>query len=104
LFVAELDGHLYGFVQAYLLHTSTHLAPILIVNDLFVDASARSKGFGGSLLRAVERHARRAGAVYLELSVRRKNPARRLYERLGWDRDRESVYYNLRLRPGLRIA
>ena len=58
-------------------HTAT-------VSLLAVAAPVRGRGVGGALLRAVEEEARAAGARALALDVIENNPARRLYERLGF--------------------
>ena len=45
-FVAENDDELSGFVQLYPSYCSVSAVPILILYDLFVDHSKRSKGIG----------------------------------------------------------
>ena len=47
-------------------------------------ASARGKGVGTKLLAWVESTARARGAKTLSLAVVRGNPAKRLYERVGY--------------------
>ena len=48
-----------------------------------VKPNARGQGVGGKLMRALIGEAARRG-LGLNLSVRSENPARRLYERLGF--------------------
>jgi ribosomal protein S18 acetylase RimI-like enzyme len=53
-----------------------------------------------ALLRAAVDFARAANAVGLELSTAMSNHgAQALYEREGWERDREFFVYRLRLQP-----
>lgn len=55
--------------------------------SIAVDHSARGRGIGEALLRAVERGARTRGCARLRLEVRQDNPgAIRLYEKLGYRR------------------
>ena len=49
IFVAENDDELSGFVQLYPSYCSVSAVPILILYDLFVDQSKRSKGIGQCL-------------------------------------------------------
>ena len=44
----------------------------------------RGRGIGACLLQAVQHQARRSGASAVKLTVEMGNPARRLYERLGF--------------------
>lgn len=53
----------------------------LIQLQLLPDRQGR--GLGAQLLRGLQREAEQAGAA-LELSVLERNPARRLYQRLGF--------------------
>lgn len=52
---------------------------------LGVSAAWRGKGIGAALLQRYIEDARREGYTRLKLSVRPDNPARRLYERAGFE-------------------
>jgi ribosomal protein S18 acetylase RimI-like enzyme len=98
LMARDSTGVALGFVQLYPSFSSVRVAPIFVLNDLFVLPSARRKGLGAQLLRAAADVARSAGAVRLKLSTAITNlPAQRLYEALGWKRDEEFYEYGLSL-------
>lgn len=86
--LARLDGNAVGFTLLYPTFSSVRLAPLWLLNDLFVAPEARRAGLGAALLRAAEEAARAAGAGGLFLRTARDNlPAQALYESLGWTRD-----------------
>jgi ribosomal-protein-alanine N-acetyltransferase len=67
--------HSYGFV-------SEHIPEVAIG----VRQEVRGQGIGGLLLRALLSEAGRQGIAQVSLSVEPDNPARRLYERLGFEK------------------
>ncbi len=87
LVAAEADL-IAGFTQLYPSFSSTRVASIFILNDLYVSPSHRRKGVGRALLEAAARYAKDAGAVRMNLSTAHTNvEAQRLYESLGWKQD-----------------
>lgn len=63
-----------------------HLVDELHINSLAVAPALRRQGVGSELMRAVLAKAREEGASKATLEVRRSNePARALYERLGFE-------------------
>lgn len=86
LLVAREDEQIVGFAMV---HVETGLyqqdATRGIVDNVFVEDSARDSGVGSQLLEAAERLLRQEGADVLSLSVLAANEgARRLYERAGY--------------------
>ena len=80
-----------GFVQLYPSFSSLNLAPIFILNDVFVTQHARCVGLGRALVQ---------GARYLVLETQKENlRAQGLYEALGFVRDQQFVTYELELNP-----
>ncbi|MCX4909312.1 GNAT family N-acetyltransferase [Streptomyces sp. NBC_00878] len=83
--VAELDGHIVGFVRIGFptpLVSNAHVRQIL---GLAVAVEARGNGVGRALIRAVLAEARRQGALRITLRVLGHNtPARKLYESEGF--------------------
>ena len=98
IFVAENDDELSGFVQLYPSYCSVSAVPILILYDLFVDHSKRSKGIGRSLMNAAQDFARENGYKRLELSTAKDNYiGQSLYESLGYEVDQEFLHYSLEI-------
>lgn len=84
--VAEHDGALLGFIAIHALPRFEHDDWIVRVLALVVDAGARERGVGRSLLAEAERVGREVGAAFIELTAGHHRPeARRLYESLGYD-------------------
>ena len=98
IFLAEdEEGPPIGFTQLYPSFTSVGAGRLWILNDLFVIPAARGRGVGRALLDAAKAHADATGAKRLVLSSAHDNPARELYESLGYVRDREFCHYSLPL-------
>ncbi|MBI32688.1 MAG: GNAT family N-acetyltransferase [Gammaproteobacteria bacterium] len=97
IFVAEKgDTKLAGFVQLYPSFCSVSAVPILILYDLFVDHSQRSKGIGRLLMNAARDFAKENGYGRLELSTAKDNRiGQSLYESLGYELDQEFLHYSL---------
>ena len=96
--VAVKDGTAVGFTQLYPSFSSGALARVFILNDLFVDPSARLMGTGSALIQAAAEFGRRVGALRLVLSTEVTNtPAQSLYEKLGWKRNTEFCTYQITL-------
>jgi ribosomal protein S18 acetylase RimI-like enzyme len=95
--VAEGEDSLVGFAQLYPMFSSVRLAPIWILNDLYVDADMRRLGIGRLLLEASAAAARGAGAGRIVLETARENlAARALYEDAGWEEE-STQWYSLDL-------
>ena len=95
-YLAEFDGAALGFTQLYPAFASLSMAPSWILNDLYVDPSARGAGVGEALMAAARELALSNGAAELMLQTARTNAtAQRLYEKLGWVRDNEFLVYTL---------
>ena len=84
-----------GFVQLYPLFTSVEMRRIWLLNDIFVDPSARKFGIGRALMRRAEQHARETGSAGLTLSTALDNTrAQALYESEHYTRDSVFCVYN----------
>ncbi|MCD9199727.1 GNAT family N-acetyltransferase [Aeromicrobium wangtongii] len=93
-----------GFAQVYPSFSSTRLAPIWVLNDLFVAEHARGSGAADELLDSVLRLAGEAGAISVELSTAHSNTrAQAVYERHGYQLDRTYRSYSKPTEPVLPV-
>lgn len=97
VFIARDGKRAVGFTQLYPLFSSTRMARMWLLNDLFVAAEARGHGVGAALLERARQHAVDTGACELMLETANDNPARRLYERSGYEHAKEYAFYKLAL-------
>lgn len=96
VFIARLDGVAVGFTMIYPTYSTVALAPIWLLNDLYVDESARGNGIATQLMETAEQGARDAGAARIWLRTAHDNtPAQALYEGRGWAQDLVFRRYDL---------
>lgn len=88
------DGVPVGFCQVYPAFSSTRLAPIWILNDLFVSEEARGTGVVDAVLDAAATLAVEAGAIAIELATAHTNHrAQAVYDRSGYEADEVFKHY-----------
>jgi GNAT superfamily N-acetyltransferase len=82
--VAESGEQLVGLVH-YLFHRSTTaIAPVCYLQDLFTDGAARGKGIGGALISEVYEQARQAGVSRVYWQTHETNhTAQTLYDKVA---------------------
>jgi GNAT superfamily N-acetyltransferase len=75
-----------GMIEASItsLHEVFQPKRVLHIHSIYVERNCRRKGIGRSLLEAVWEWGEAKGCVEAELNVLLRNPARRLYEDLGF--------------------
>jgi ribosomal protein S18 acetylase RimI-like enzyme len=95
LFFASSGERAVGFVQIFESWSTVRLAPVLILEDLFVEPEHRMHGVARSLIHAAVAYARETGAaaMFLETAVDNER-AQRVYEREGWRREEQFHKYN----------
>jgi GNAT superfamily N-acetyltransferase len=88
ILVAEVAGKIVGTCHLIIVpHLGHALQPMAIVENVVVDADARSSGIGQHLMAAAGDLARRRGCYKLALTSNIARPrAHKFYERLGWTR------------------
>lgn len=93
--IAKNDGgDPIGFSQIYPAFSSTRLAPIWILNDLYVSEEARGTGAVDALLDTAATLATDAGAIAIELSTAHTNlRAQAVYDRSGYEVDTVYKHY-----------
>jgi GNAT superfamily N-acetyltransferase len=92
----ELRG--VGFTQLYPSFSSVSMKRVWILNDLFVEETARCQGVGTQLMQVAESFARQTGAVRIALSTQMTNQrAQSLYESHGYVKDEVFYHYSLPL-------
>ncbi len=95
IFLALDDDTAIGFVQLYPVFASVVLQSLWLLNDLYVDPSARKQGTGEALMKEAEDFASEKNSRGLFLRTATDNiPAQRLYERCGWLRDEKFYRYD----------
>jgi ribosomal protein S18 acetylase RimI-like enzyme len=98
IFLALATAEAVGFTQLYPSFSSTALAPIFILNDLFVAPGARRLGAGTALLQAAAEYGRSVGGIRLTLRTEVTNTtAQSVYEKAGWERNDLFYAYDLKL-------
>ena len=93
--VAEQDGGPIGMANLVERYHPAWVGPLFALDDLFVTPPNRGRGVGRALLARAAAEALRRGAPFIELLVRAENPARRLYERVGFEPVRGALTYVL---------
>ena len=93
VFMAEINGMAVGFTQLYTSFSSVSMRPIYILNDLYVEQAYRKKGIGEALLDQAKKLCLENGFKGLALETEIDNPAQKLYERLGWEKDSNHFHY-----------
>lgn len=96
--LASDGGWVLGFIQLYPSFSSVSMAPIWVLNDLFVDVAGRRRGIGARLLEAAAAHARCSGAVRLTLSTGIDNlAAQSMYRAAGWVQNERFIAFDFAL-------
>jgi ribosomal protein S18 acetylase RimI-like enzyme len=99
IFVATDGGNedkLIGFALIYVTFSSLALNKILILNDLFVDSSARKKGIGEKLILQTVELAKELGSNDIRLRTAKSNTvAQGLYHKMGFVREDFLYSYDL---------
>lgn len=87
IFLATSGSAAAGFTQLYPSFSSVAMAPVWILNDLFVAPAYRRRGVARSLLDAAAQHAEATGAIHIELETQEDNhAAQQLYAAQGYAR------------------
>lgn len=83
-FVAEHAGAIVGMVTASERYYTSWAGCTLYIQDIYVEPDRRGRGIGAALLGCVAALALERRTPIVELTVREDNPARRLYDQVGF--------------------
>lgn len=93
VFLAFQDQQAVGFTQLFRSFSSVAMRPVLILNDLYVLPEKRGMGIGETLLAHAKKYCCQLNYKGLALETAFDNPAQKLYERLGWEKDTHCFHY-----------
>lgn len=85
VFLAESEGRFIGVANCFKGYSTFFAKPLINIHDLAVLPEARGKGVGKKLIEAVTQKAEELNCCKVTLEVLENNPARRLYEREGFE-------------------
>lgn len=92
---ANEEGRIYGFVQLYLLFSSTRMKKLWLLNDLFVHPDERQQGIAKDLIEACKTLCLETAACSLILETAKSNDiGNKLYPAVGFSLDVEHNYYS----------
>lgn len=91
--LAQSMNQVVGFTLLYTSFSSVSMKPVFILNDLYVRKEFRGQGIGEDLLNAAKQLCREKQFKGLALETAVDNPAQKLYERLGWEKDSHCFHY-----------
>jgi len=91
LFIARVDGQIVGSLTLAMFRIPTGIRAW--IEDVVVDSSARGHGVGVALNMAALEHAKKHGAITVDLTSRpSREAANRLYQRIGFKARETNVY------------
>lgn len=93
IYMAYENEKAIGFTQLYTTFSSVSLKTAYILNDLFVDPEHRKNGVGEALLLQAQKLCTEKKFKGISLETAHDNPAQRLYEKLGWEKDAGYFHY-----------
>lgn len=94
IFIAYDDGKPVGFTQLFPSFSSVSMQKSWVLNDLYVEESARRKGGAIELIKKAIGLAEETGAKGILLETGQENVnAQNLYEKIGFTRDTNFYYY-----------
>lgn len=98
IFLALRRGSAIGFMQVYPSFSSVAMKPIWILNDLFVDSSARRTGCAKKMMEYLQKRANQEAIFSIKLATAvNNNKAKSLYRSLGYQLNQDFDHYSKRI-------
>ncbi len=95
-YIAYLDDKAMGIVTCFIGFSTFTASKVFKIHDVAVRPEARGYGVGTKLLETVTEEAKKMGCSKITLEVREDNPARRLYEKVGFEYGDPKWYFMTR--------
>lgn len=92
-YIAYLDDKAMGIVTCFIGFSTFTAGKVFKIHDVAVRPEARGYGVGTKLLETVTEEAEEMGCSKITLEVREDNPARRLYEKMGFEYGTPKWYF-----------
>ena len=86
-----------GVANCFIGYSTFYAKKLINIHDLGVEPNSRGKGIGKALIGAVSNKAKELDCCKVTLEVLENNPARRLYEREGFDYGDPKFYFMSKL-------
>lgn len=86
-----------GIANCFIGYSTFYAKKLINIHDLGVIPEGRGKGVGGALIKAVVAKAKELDCCKVTLEVLENNPARRLYEREGFEYGDPKFYFMTKL-------
>ena len=94
ILIAEVADDFVGFTQLYPLFSSTNMARLWLLNDLYVSPNQRGRAIGKALLKAAQDHCIATHAKGISLETEKSNAVGNgLYPRMDFRLDEEHNFY-----------
>jgi GNAT superfamily N-acetyltransferase len=98
LIARDDSGRAIGFATVFWTWSTLSASRIAVMNDIFVEASARGGGVADALIEACAARAREHGATSLDWTTAHDNErAQKVYDRVGAKRDERWLDYSYEL-------
>lgn len=93
VFYNKEETHAIGFTQLYPIFSSVTMEPMLLLNDLYIAPDYRGQGMGTSLINNAKDVCKVTLQKGIIIQTETTNPAQKLYERLGFNKDPDLHYF-----------
>ncbi|WP_251359094.1 GNAT family N-acetyltransferase [Kangiella sp. TOML190] len=98
IYLAHSGDEIHGFVMLYPSFSSIGLAPIWILNDMYLKSGSNKRLMALQLLDQIVEDCKAAGAIRIEVTTRKENhKLHKLYKDYGFEKDYKYDYYFLQV-------